>query len=378
MRVLLDYRPALRERSGVGEYTHQLVRALLARGQEGSDTPLEVTIFSSSATDRLPEDVELAGARRVDRHIPVRMLNLAWHRFGWPPAEMLCGAPFDVAHSMHPLLMPARTAAQVVTIHDLDFLTHPERTRAEIRRDYPALAASHARRADRVVVVSQFTAGEVTRLLQVPPDRISVCSPGRPDWRARDAEPEDGYMLFFGTLEPRKNVGALLDAYEELLARSPHLPPLVLAGRATDRSQPWLDRIGRPPLQRHVRHLGYVAPADRYGLYAGAMLLVQPSFEEGFGLPVLEAMTVGVPVVAAATGALPEVTGGAALLVSPRDPSQLATAIEQMIENVSLRRGCIARGLDRAATYSWSRTADTTLEAYAKAIAHRASARGVA
>ena len=158
----------------------------------------------------------------IDRRVPVGLLNLAWHRLGWPPAETLTGGAFDVTHSLHPLLLPSRAAAQVITIHDLNFLTHPERTRAEIRRDYPALARAHAHRADRIIVPSQFTAGEVERRLGVPADRISVCSPGAPDWTPRDAAPDGGYVLFFGTLEPRKNVGGLLDAYETLLlARAP-------------------------------------------------------------------------------------------------------------------------------------------------------------
>src|SRR5581483_10765441 len=165
----------------------------------------------------------------------------------------------DVVHSLHPLLLPARDAAQVITIHDLNFLNHPERTRAEVRRDYPALAAAHAARADRVVVPSRFTAGEVERKLQVPAAKISVCSPGAPAWTPRTATPADGYILFFGTLEPRKNVGALLDAYERLLAAAgsgerasswegQRVPELVLAGGATEASRPWLERMKRPPL----------------------------------------------------------------------------------------------------------------------------------
>ena len=216
VRVLIDYRPALRQRSGVGEYTHQLVKALLtAFPMDAPRRALELTLFSSSWKDRLePSQPDLAGAAVVDRRVPVRVLNLAWHRLGWPPAEALTGRAFDVTHSLHPLLLPSRAAAEVITIHDLNFLTHPERTQAEIRRDYPALARDHARRADGIVVPSRFTAGEVEARLGVPPDHISVCSPGAPDWTPRGGPPPDGgYVLFFGTLEPRKNVGALLDAY---------------------------------------------------------------------------------------------------------------------------------------------------------------------
>ncbi|MGC4085247.1 MAG: glycosyltransferase [Vicinamibacterales bacterium] len=139
-------------------------------------------------------------------------------------------------------------------------------------------------------------------------------------WQPRGAQPADGYILFFGTLEPRKNLGTLLDAYEILLSRRTAIPELLLAGKPTEQSAPWLERIARPPLARAVRHIGYVRPDDRNALYAGARLLVQPSFEEGFGLPVLEAMSIGVPVVAADAGALPEVGGDAVMLTPATDP----------------------------------------------------------
>jgi glycosyltransferase involved in cell wall biosynthesis len=373
VRVLIDYRAALRERSGVGEYTHQLVHALLGLAQRG--TELQVAVFSSSARDRLLPDAALAGATLVDRRIPVRLLNLAWHRFGWPSAEQLTGLAFDVTHSMHPLLMPARRAAQVVTIHDLNFLVHPERTRAEIRRDYPALAREHAHRADQVVVVSRFTAAEVERRLGLPAERISICSPAGPGWPARVSPARDGYVLFFGTLEPRKNVGTLLDAYELLAARRPVLPQLLIAGRPTEQSGPWLDRMTRAPLSRHVRHIGYVEPDKRRALYEGARLLVQPSFEEGFGLPVLEAMTVGVPVVAANAGALPEVGGDAVLLADPHDPTTIADAIERLLDDPETVETCVSRGFQRAATYTWTETARAAVSAYEAALRHRAARR---
>ena len=141
VRILVDYRPALRQRTGVGEYIHQLVRAYTAAHADE-----EVLLFTSSWKDRPASTVAAdTGARVVDRRIPVRILNYLWHRREWPPAEMLAG-PVDVAHSAHPLLLPARRAAQVVTIHDLFFLSErSEDATAEIRRDYAA--SGHVARA---------------------------------------------------------------------------------------------------------------------------------------------------------------------------------------------------------------------------------------
>jgi glycosyltransferase involved in cell wall biosynthesis len=376
VRVLIDYRPALRERSGVGEYAHQLCRALLAAHPRSSAArPLELTLFSSSWKDRLTIPAELDGAVAIDRRVPVSVLNFAWHRLGWPGVEILAGARFDVTHSMHPLLLPARHAAQVITIHDLNFLIHPERTRAEIRRDYATLALDHARRADQVIVVSQFTAREVERRLGVASERITVCSPGAPDWAPRTVTPRDGYVLFFGTLEPRKNVGGLLDAYEKVIGaaeagRRP-IPELVLAGKATEESRPWLERIARAPLAGHVRHIGYVDPANRRTLYEGARFLVQPSFEEGFGIPVLEAMTLGVPVVAANRGALPEVLGDAGPLVDPEDVDALAAAIDRMTNDEAFSAAAVAKGIARARLFSWDRTAERVYQVYEQAIGQR-------
>ena len=366
MRVVIDYRPALRERSGVGEYTHELAKALLAR----QDPTLELTIFSSSWKDRLIRSPELDGARAIDRRVPVSLLNLSWHRIGWPPIESLTGQSFDVAHSMHPLLLPARGAAQVVTVHDLNFLTHPERTRGEIKRDYPALARDHAHRAARVIVVSEFTAREVVNRLGVDRDRIAVCGSGAPSWPALTARARSGYVLFFGTLESRKNVGGLLDAYEMLFSGGRRPPELVLGGKETDASRGWLERIARPPFAGHVRHIGYVEPADRQKLYSGARLLVLPSFEEGFGIPVLEAMTLGVPVIASNRGALPEVLGDAGILVEP-EPRAIAEALAKMIDDEGFAEACAAKGLKRARLFSWSRTADRVVDVYRQAMDRR-------
>jgi glycosyltransferase involved in cell wall biosynthesis len=149
---------------------------------------------------------------------------------------------------------------------------------------------------------------------------------------------------------------------------------LVLVGKATDESRPWLDRITRPPLQGAVRHIGYVDPTHRRELYDGARLLVLPSFEEGFGIPVLEAMTLGVPVVAAARGSLPEVLGDAGPLVDPDRPDDLAAAIQQLLVDETFAAERAARGLVRARAFDWETTARLVYDAYRDAIeahAHR-------
>ncbi len=373
MRILLDYRPALRQRTGVGEYVHELARALVGTSLPGRSETL--SLFSSSWQHRLAPNV-VPGATAIDQRIPVRVLNLLWHRAGWPTVERLTGGTFDVVHSAHPLRLPSRHAAQVVTVHDLDFLTHPERTTAEIRRDYPPLAPGHIRAADAVVVVSRHTASEVVRLTGVAREQIFVCPLGRPDWIPRDTEPANAPLLFLGSIEPRKNVGLLLDTYERLRAardaRALTTPRLILAGGAGLDSGPILSRAAAPPLAGHVAVLGYVAPEARQSLYASAMACILPSHTEGFGLPALEAMTIGVPVVVADQGALPEVVGSAGRLFHAGDPQALATVLDALISAPDDRVRMREAGLTQSRLFSWTNTADRTRDAWAHALERKA------
>jgi glycosyltransferase involved in cell wall biosynthesis len=368
MRILVDYRAALRARTGVGEYIHQLARAY-ARAYAD-----EMVLFTSSWKDRPdPDTGRDVGASVIDRRIPVRLLNLLWHRTEWPPIESLAGG-VDVAHSAHPLLLPARRAAQVITIHDLFFLSNPERTHGEIRRDYPALAARHARRADAVITSTEHARALVSRTFEVPSGHIYVCPPGPPVWRTLGRAPNvprDGHILFVGTLEPRKNVGVLLDAYEMLLSRLPRAPRLVLAGRATPAAAPWLARLGAPPLAGRATHLGYVADAEQESLYAGARVLVLPSLDEGFGLPALAAMSAGVPVIASRRGSLPEVVDNAGTLVDPEQPGELAAALEPIVTDDEWAFNQAVRGLARARAFTWTTSAATLHRAYEDAVARR-------
>ena len=283
---------------------------------------------------------------------------------------MLAGK-VDITHSAHPLLMPARNAAQIVTIHDLFFLSHTPDTRAEIRRDYPLLAASHARRAHAVITSTQYGRSQIIERLGVAGERIYVCPPGAPVWRTLGRQPNvpsDGCILFVGTLEPRKNVGALLDAYQRLLERRRDLPRLVLAGRGTAAASKWLARINSAPLSGHVAHIGYVDEQAREDLYRSARVLVMPSLDEGFGLPALEAMSAGVPVIVSSRGSLPEVVQDAGAQVDPSDVDALMAAVERAVFDQSWAVHAAQAGLDRARSFTWTESARTLHRAYTEAI----------
>jgi glycosyltransferase involved in cell wall biosynthesis len=365
LRVLVDYRPALRARTGAGAYMHGLVRAYTARHDD------DVAVFSSSWKDRVAGDTGAAlRARVVDRRVPVRWLNYLWHRRSWPPVEWLAGSA-DVVHAAHPLLIPARDAAQVVTIHDLYFLSNPEATRAEIRRDYSELARAHARRADAVVTSSAYTRDALLAVFELDPARVHLVRPGAPTWRQlghAPHAPRDGYVLFIGTLDARKNLGVVLDAYEHLAAHGRRVPRLMVAGGAGPGGEAWLERLKSGPLSTLADYRGYVPEPEREALFLGARAVVLPSWDEGFGLPALEAMTAGIPVVVSNRGALPEVVGEAGILVDPTEPQAWAEAIGRLAQDDVWADERGAAGLERARAFRWDDAADALHAAYTDAV----------
>lgn len=373
VRVLLDYRPALRARTGIGEYVHELVKALVTTAPPGAS----VAAFSSSWKDRVSAELcEVApGVEVVDRRWPVRGLTWGWHRWGWPPVERLAGR-CDVVHSPTPLLVPASRAAQVVTVFDLHFLTAPTDVADVVRRDFVELAASHVARADHVIAGSDHAGRLLRQQLGLDGARITVTPLGAPAWaagvRARRGENRGRHLLFIGTLEPRKNLGLVFDACARLLARGQALPPLVVAGQEGTAGDAWRARAREAPLAGHVSFAGYVDAARREALFAEARAVVVPSLEEGFGLPALEAMACGVPVIAAPVGSLPDVMGGAGLFAPLAAPDAWADAITRVLDD-GVAEDLARRGLARASAFSWTATATATWRAYDRAIAARAS-----
>ena len=251
VRILLDYRPALRQRTGVGEYVHDLASAVAASAPARRIAHALLVVVEGSAATPTPSPAPAP----VDRRMPVRALNFAWHRLEWPPVERLTGATFDVVQSAHPLLIPSRQRR--AGRHD-SRSRFPRSSRAHARRDSARLprarrVARAARRSRHRRVAGDRRArsrnGSACR-----DRRSSICSPGAPSWarRTRGAR-RTAAILFLGTLEPRKNLGVLLDAYERLLAQIPTAPPLVLAGRAVPGAEPILARAARAAARRPGR-----------------------------------------------------------------------------------------------------------------------------
>jgi glycosyltransferase involved in cell wall biosynthesis len=364
----LDVRPTLSRPTGVGTYVLGLVERLPALAPED-----RFHFFSASVKEHYPPRAWPPNVRLVDRRLPVRGLNAAWNRLGWPPLDRLVGAPLDLVHSPTPLLVPCRRGKRVVTLHDLFFLKHPDMVEGETRRDFVSLVRDHVRRADGVLCVSEYTAAEARRLLDIPEEKIAV-TPHGVDPLYRSSPPEDrvdeslrrlrlprGAVLYVGSAEKRKNLVTLVMAYMTL-ARRRRLPPLILAGPGTDWAQGG-NRVGP-----QIVATGYLDKADLRALMAASALLALPSLEEGFGLPVVEAMAAGLPVVCSSGSALAEVAGDAALLVDPHDVNGLAHAIERVIEDRTLAADLRRRGLERSLRFDWQETAARTLAFYRKVL----------
>jgi glycosyltransferase involved in cell wall biosynthesis len=365
MRIGIDARLWGEPRSGIGRYTRSLVEALVKLAPEER----WVLYLDRPARD-LPADVE---ARCLPW--PQRLL---WTL--WAAPRDLARQPVDLFHGVTGFELPgARGAPLVTTVHDLVPFRFPRLVPWRHRWAVRALLGSALRRARRVITVSSATRDEVLARYRLAPERVHVVPEAAaphfappPDAEVRRVGERYGlgapYVLFVGLLEPKKNVPALLGAVARLRARGGWGPATLVLVGAPGWGSEVAAEVARLDLEGVVKRLGAVPDADLPALYAGAHAFAFPSLWEGFGLPVLEAMASGAPVVASRRGALPEVTGGAALLVEPA-PEPLAEALGQLLADAALRARLREAGLARARGFSWERTAAETLAVYRAAVA---------
>jgi glycosyltransferase involved in cell wall biosynthesis len=369
MNFGLDLRPSLSRPTGVGSYVLALALRLPVRAADD-----RFWYFSASLKERYPVTSWPNNVTLVDRRLPNRALNLAWNRLGWPPLDRLVGAPLELVHSPHPLIVPGKKARHVVTLHDLFFLKHPEMTQAEIRRDYVPLVREHVRQADGVICVSEYTASEARIVLDVPQEKIAVIPNGvDPAYRepisadevnavlTRLRLPRRG-LLFIGSDEKRKNLVNLAMAYMGLARRRSKVPPLILVGPGSHWAQG--GTISGP----QILATGYMETREIRALMAASVALVLPSLEEGFGLPVAEAMAAGLPVVCSKGSALEEVAGGAATLVNPLDTASIAKGIERLLDDERQAETQRRLGLEQSRKFDWDAAATQTLDFYRRVL----------
>jgi alpha-1,3-rhamnosyl/mannosyltransferase len=263
----------------------------------------------------------------------------------------------------------------VITVYDLSFVRHPEwhpADRAEYLERYFLKRISNV---DAVITISEFSKKEITSLLGIRPDKIYVTplgadrtfSPGKKEVKGLPNE----YILSLGNLEPRKNLVTLLDAYRSLPKKLRERFPLVIAGASGWHTEALKKALQLFPGREKPILTGYVPKKLLPDLYRGASLFVYPSLYEGFGLPVIEAMACGVPVLASNAASLPEVVGDAGVLVGPRDVNHLKEAMKELLEDEKARRALAEKGIARAKLFSWDKCARQTLSVYERSLGMR-------
>jgi glycosyltransferase involved in cell wall biosynthesis len=369
MRIAIDYTPAVRQGAGIGRYTRGLVAGLAE-----IDKKNQYTLFS--AGERPGPDAWPANFHLRVSAIPARWLTAGWHRLRLPiPAELLTGA-CDLYHSPDFTLPPLRRARGLVTVHDLSFLRVPECADPGLRAFLEQAVPAAVRRARRVLADSENTRRDLIEVLRVDPNSISVVTPAiearfrrehdavRLDQvRTRYRLPER-FILGLGTLEPRKNFRGLITAFSQLVRETKLPHALVIGGKPGWLYDDTYHRAAQEDVSGRVCFPGFVADEDLPALYSLADAFVFPSLYEGFGIPVLEAMACGVPVVTSDNSSLPEAAGSAALMVDATDTVMLAAAIAKVLDDPEQRRRMIAAGYDQASRFTWQRSAQALLEAY--------------
>jgi len=354
LRVAVDGTPLLGVRTGIGYTTAAIIDALAARDN------LDLVAYAITFRGRSQlAAMTPTGVRSGTRPIPARLVRTLWQHVETPRIERWTG-PVDVVHATN-FVAPPSDAPVIVTVHDLAFARHPDLT-SRVAHDYGALIRRALDRGAIVHTVSDYVAAEVQEEFGLAPERVVRIYPGlhaRGEGNAERGRAIAGaprYVLFIGQIEPRKNVPRLVRAFFDVADADPDLH-LVLTG------PPGPDTEKVEALIRESRHgdrvlvTGYVSDEARLDLLAGSALFAFPSLDEGFGHPPLDAMAAGVPVVAAAAGAIPEVLGDAALLVDPTDVPALANGIEQLLGDESRRGALIERGDRQWRKYTWDTTA---------------------
>jgi glycosyltransferase involved in cell wall biosynthesis len=374
----IDGRSLAGSPTGVGRYVANLVAAMSSMNPE---VRLRLLLAAAPQAGARPG---LAGVETRVLRTPLVDNVFTWNHLRLPVHLMT--RPVDLFHGTFYTLPAFCPAPAVVTIHDITFHLHPEWYTRKARIAFNGFAASSARKARHILTVSECSRRDIIKAYGVPASKVTAV-PLAPDPSFGPAqEPAhlaevrkryrlgEEYLLHVGSITPRRNLGRLLEAFASVRRRAPHLT-LVLAGSVEPPSPPIEAAIGRSGLSGSVRVAGYVRAEDLPALYGGAAAVVCPSLYEGFGLPVLEAMASGIPVLASSTSCFPEVAGDAALLVDPTSTEAIAEGLWSVLSDVALRGRLREKGLARAAEFTWERAARGTLAVYQRALSDEAPRR---
>lgn len=382
MKVILSIDPIRYPLTGIGRYTFELVNNLPNVSEDLSlkllsgYTILNESGFNSHELEKRNQEDSRNTIRQYAHKIPGLVLA---HRkiLSNLQTKTLSKHNDSILHSPN-FYLPKHSGPSVVTIHDLAFNKfpsfHPSSRATLLQKE----TENAVKKANVIITDSEFTKSEIVAYYGVNRDKVEAIplasTAGGISWSTQESDEamiryglrENGYSLYIGTIEPRKNIGNLISAYENLPRAARANWPIVMCGYHGWKSKDLHKRITKAEQEGWLKYLGYLAEKDLQILYSNARLFVYPSFYEGFGLPVLEAMASGLPVVCANSSSLPEVVGKAAMMCSPEDVDSLSTLIQEGLENEIWRNSARTLGIERSKKYSWYRCAKETAEVYSR------------
>ena len=363
MRIGIDFHTVTDFMQGSRTYVYNLTRALIE-----TDPVNEYYLYCTHKNVELPPELNRPNVHKRIVFPSTRIIRLP---ISFP--IILAKDKIDVFHCQY-IGPPFMSTPYVVTIHDIIHETNPEFFPGKLRTAMSLTYPFCARRAAKVLTVSEYSKKEIARIYKIPAHKITVTYDAVTD----DFHPIDDiseiervknkyqigseYILSLGRLEPRKNISSLIRAFHLIRNKIPH--KLVIAGMKDFMYHDLFDLVQESGLQDDVIFTGKIDQADLPALYSGASVFVYPSFGEGFGIPPLEAMACGAPVIASNTTALPEVVGDAGIQIDPRDVEEISTAMLNVLENDSLREQLKGKGLEQRKKFSWYKTAEQVLACY--------------
>ena len=375
MRIAIDYTAATRQAAGIGNYVRSLVDAMLAQ-----DDTNQYTLLTSGRPPRERPFPSAENVRGRSLIIPDRYLNVLWYRWRLPISATFFTGQVDIYHGPDFVLPPLNgKLRKVVTVHDLAFLEHPEYAVPELAAYLKKVVPEAVEAADVVASVSQTTRQTLIEHFQTPLEKITLVPNGIRAYFRRITDPvlleatrhkfglKSPLVLGVGTQEPRKNHLGLIKAFHKAVStgnKSTRPAMLALAGGSGWLYEETEQIVAELKLEKKVRFLGRVSDLELMMLYSLADVFVFPSFYEGFGVPPLEAMACGTPVITSNTSSLPEVVGDAAIMVNPHKINEIASTINRVLENKQLQEDLRQKGYTRAAHFTWVRSAQKMLSIY--------------
>ena len=375
MRIGIDCRTIQeKEPAGTAHYAKELVRALL-----NDDSENEYFLFFGQEKNphtkkfdvrgNIPEEFKQPNAKIII--LPPK--SLPFISSHWQFSRTLKKFRLDIFHAPANALPIGYNGASILTIHDLAIYINPEWFPKQ-NFSTKFLVPRSLVKAKKIIAVSESTKQDLQKIFRVPDDKIKIIYEGvrteRPSEETKSFAlekfelQEKKYFLFLGTIEPRKNLIALIAAYKILVQKNPDAPILVLAGGSGWKNEEIFEAIKKRDLESKIKHLGYVSNEEKFALMKQTLAFVYPSLYEGFGLPILEAMSLGAPVITSRISSIPEITADAALLIDPNNDGEIANALEKLWKDDGLRAELIAKGEAQAKRFSWTKTAKETLEIY--------------